>query len=304
MARRTRAFNIPGDLEWLRALGLIRKRSKGRWTRDAIERRLAYLESCIEHNLIPDARGRCLSQHGRSAVLVISQPLASDDLGAAAQQMDRIEVLMRDTCEAARRAIAMRQHLASENLETAAQRVECVTAMEDLRETMLRSIAVIQHLASENLEAAAQRMECVTAPDGLAVHMEDLCEGVAVARRALASEGIESVAERMDGIEALVRDMCDRVSRPHAERGQKFSLKGTDAANKERKRLKESRKQQVIGLAQRLLNEGGYRRANNEINRSALAKACEVASRVGGGNIGSESARKIVSAAIRRGDLV
>ena len=86
--------------------------------------------------------------------------------------------------------------------------------------------------------------------------------------------------------------------------GRSFSGKTTDAAKKARTKKGKKHEQHVIDLAQRLLNEGGYRRANGEINRSALAKGCEGASRVGGGKIGYESARKIISAAITQGNLV
>lgn len=88
------------------------------------------------------------------------------------------------------------------------------------------------------------------------------------------------------------------------DHGQQFPAGRTDAANEARERAKEHHEKQVIDLAQRLLKEGGYRRANNEINRSALAEGCERASRIAGGKIRYESARKIISAAIKQGDLV
>ena len=212
MARRTRVFGIPGDLERIWALGLIRKRSKARWTRKDIERRLAQLESCIAIGAVPDARGRYLDR-----------------------------------------------------------------------------------------ENGRMQWEGVAVPDGFAVYMEELREAVTVVRRALASEGIESVAGRMVGIEALVRGMCDRVNRPAIEHGLEFSPKGTDAATKEHIEKGKKRAAHVIEFA-RLLLVGGYGRfPSGKVNQSKLArKFLEVVKP----RIKDARVRQIIRAAIRDRKLV
>ena len=211
VAREFKSYDIPGDLPRLYALRGIRKVPVS-WTRDTMERRLTFLESCLAFDVVPDARGRCLGRTG-----------------------------------------------------------------------------------------GYTEWECIDIPDELVAHMEDLREASARVRRCLASEDLDAASKRMDGIEELVQDMCDRVNRPAIEHGLEFSPKGTDAATKEHIEKGKKRAAHVIEFA-RLLLDGGYGRfPSGKVNQRKLARRfLEVVKP----RIKDARVRQIIRAAIRDRKLV
>lgn len=114
-----RTFGIPGDLDSMAALrhGRYRRRTPAE-----VERRLANLERCVEHGIVPDANGKELepSETGRcweavevpaelsekmrdlgEAVAAASERLDAGDTDAALERLEAIEPLVANMAYAA-----------------------------------------------------------------------------------------------------------------------------------------------------------------------------------------------------------
>lgn len=141
--------------------------------------------------------------------------------------------------------------------------------------------------------------ECVPVPDELADHMETLRDAMAMVRRKLADENREAASDQMDGIEALVRDMCDRVNQPIIKRGLSFSGKPTVRASAQRKRDGNATKARLVAKACDLLACGKGLHKSGRVNVSELARLCRESAL----HLGQRRARGILGEARIEGKL-
>lgn len=105
-----RTFRIPGDLPNLEALGAV-----AQWTPEAVERRLLYLEACVEHEQLPDARGKRLEP-----------PPGEID---AWESVPAPEELEDDMADLATSVAHCREHLDAGDLDAARERLRGVESL-------------------------------------------------------------------------------------------------------------------------------------------------------------------------------
>ena len=185
-----RKFNIPGDLPKLAALGIVRM---NHWpaseiAQRLIDRRLTYLEACLEHGLHPDVKGRRWEKDGR--VTYDCKPLPAD----LTQHAEDLAVGVRD-CRAL---------LGSGKLDAAKARLEGVEVL----------VADMAQLGWRKIVAGQRK--------GGAVRAE---QGVAKARRALElldsglSSGQVAAQLNTDGYDAITGEGVRKIKQRAVQRG-------------------------------------------------------------------------------------